>query len=118
MSVPIVEVSVSLLPDLTGPRVLSGRQYRPHIVVGPTSQRVAVVAEGSLLTEKYLGVCFWSGVEKIEPGETVSTKLALMYYAGSPDSYEDVVPGAEFTVREGPKVVGFGVVLRREEWSE
>lgn len=118
MSVPIVEVSVSLLPELPGPRVLKGRQYRPHIVMGPAHQKAAVVAGGSALAEKYLGVCFWSGVDRIEPGETVTARLALMYHVDSPDLYEDVIPGAEFTVREGPKVVGFGTVLRREEWSE
>ncbi len=117
-TVPLIEASVTLLPALAGTRVLAGRQYRPHIVIGPASQRIAFVAEGNRLTETYLGVCFWSGAEIIQPGETATLKLALMYYASPEDQYAAVLPGAEFTVREGGKVVGYGTVLRRDEWTE
>ena len=115
--VPLIEASITLLPALAGPRVLASRQYRPHIVIGPASQRFAVVAEGNHLTEKYLGVVFWSGAEQIEPGQTVIAKLALMYYPEPENHYSAVLPGAEFTVREGAKVVGYGTVLRRDEWT-
>lgn len=117
-TVPLVEASITLLPALAGPRVLTGRQYRPHIVIGPASQREALVAEGNQLAEEYLGVCFWSGAEKIEPGQTATLKLALTYYQNSEDHYAAVRPNAEFTVREGSKVVGYGKVLRRREWTE
>jgi hypothetical protein len=117
-TVPLIEASITLLPELAGPRILTGRQYRPHIVIGPSSQIAAVVADGNRLTEPYLGVCFWSGAEKVEPGQTVTLKLALMYYLGSEDQYATVLPDAEFTVREGGKIVGYGKVLRRDEWTE
>lgn len=116
-SVPLIEASVTLLPALAGPRILADRQYRPHIVIGPTTQRVAVVAQGNRLTESYLGVTFWSGADKIEPGQTVVVKLALMYHSDSGEHYAAVLPGAEFTLREGGKVVGYGKVLRRDEWT-
>ncbi len=106
-----------MLASLAGPRVLNGRQYRPHIVIGPASQRAAIVVDGNKLTEAYLGVCFWSGAETIEPGQTVIAKLALIYYPESEVHYSKVVPGAEFTIREGGNVVGYGTVLRREEWT-
>jgi hypothetical protein len=32
-----------------------------------------------------------------------------MYWPG--EKYEQLIPGATFTVREGPKIVGFGQVL-------
>ena len=118
IAVPLIEASITLLPALGGPRVLTGRQYRPHIVIGSASQRAAVVSKDNHLAEKYLGVCFWSGAEKIEPGETSTLNLALIYYPGSEDFYAEVLPGAAFTVREGGKVVGYGTVLRREEWTE
>ncbi len=117
-TVPLVEASVTLLPALAGPRVFTGRQYRPHIVIGPASQREALVAEGNRLTETYLGVCFWSGADKLEPGQTATLKLALIYYPDPEDHYAAVRPNAEFTVREGGKVVGYGKVVRREEWTE
>ena len=116
--VPLIEASVTMLPALAGPRVLASREYSPHIVIGPASQRLAVVAAGNRLTEKYLGVVFWSGADKIEPGQTVIVKLALIYYPDSEDYYSAVLPSAEFTVREGGKVVGYGRVLRRDEWTE
>ena len=44
-------------------------------------------------------------------------KLALMYRSDSGEHYAAVLPGAEFTLREGGKVVGYGKVLRRDEWT-
>jgi len=40
-----------------------------------------------------------------------TSKLALMYYPEYP--YEEVQPGVTFTVREGPLVVGYGVIQSR-----
>jgi len=37
--------------------------------------------------------------------------MDLMYYPAS--TYEELQPGATFTIREGAKVVGYGKVLRR-----
>jgi len=44
-------------------------------------------------------------------GVTAEVKLALMY---APEvSYTGVEPGATFTLREGPEIVGYGLVLSR-----
>jgi hypothetical protein len=109
IAVPVVQSQVTLLPELSrGRRLLTTGQYRPHIVIGPQSQRVAV-RNGNLITEKYLGGMFVDGPEAMDPGESVEVSLALMYSPEEP--YDEVMPGATFTIREGSDVVGFGVVL-------
>jgi hypothetical protein len=110
-NVPVVEAKFTLLPDLLhGRRGLSSGQYRPHIVIGPESQRVAI-RDGNRLTENYLGVMFVGGPDSMEPGDSANVRLALMYFPEYP--YEEVQPGVEFTVREGPLIVGYGVVQSR-----
>jgi hypothetical protein len=49
-----------------------------------------------------------SGPRDVLFGETVEAEAVLMYYL-QPD-HDSVVPGATFTIREGPKVVGYGLV--------
>lgn len=46
-----------------------------------------------------------------EPGDAASVKLALMYFPEYP--YEEVQPGVTFTVREGPLIIGYGVIPSR-----
>jgi hypothetical protein len=107
---PVAYATVTLLPDLScGRRGLSMGEYRPHIVIGPQTQRTAV-SEGNRITENYLGVMFVGRPDTIEPGHTAQVKLALMYFPNVP--YE-VQPGATFTVREGPEIVGYGVIRSR-----
>jgi hypothetical protein len=110
---PIVSAKVTLLPDLGGERGIGGAQYRPHIVLGPTSQRRAVVADGNTLVELYLGVVVVSGPQVLRPGEEASVDLALVYWANTPDAYAGVVLGVTFTVREGGNIVGYGRVESR-----
>lgn len=113
--VPVVEARVTLLPELSrGRRGLSIGQYRPHIVLGPQSQRISI-RDGNRLLENYLGVMFVGGPDKVEPGETAEAKLALMYAPEEP--YTDVQPGATFTLREGPDIVGYGEILSRGQES-
>ena len=112
-SLPSVTATVTLLPEC-GPRRIQGGQYRPHIVIGPTSQRQAVVAEGNVLTEKYLGVVFRSGPEELNPGVPAEVSLVLAYFREVPAQYASVVPGASFTVREGGSIVGYGTVNQRD----
>jgi len=109
--VPVVEAKVTLLPELSrGRQGLSSGKYRPHIVIGPESQRVAI-REGDRFTENYLGVIFVGGPDTMEPGDAANVKLALMYFPEYP--YEEVQPGVTFTVREGPLIVGYGVIQSR-----
>lgn len=111
ISVPVVEAKFTLLPELSrGRRGLSSGKYRPHIVIGPESQRVAI-REGNRVTEKYLGVMFVGGPDTMEPGEAADVKLALLYFPEYP--YDEVQPGVTFTVREGPLIVGYGVIQSR-----
>jgi len=111
ITVPVVEAKFTLLPEVShGRRGLSTGKYRPHIVIGPESQRVAI-REGNRLTENYLGVMFVGGPDSMEPGDAANVKLALTYFPEYP--YEEVQPGVTFTVREGPLIVGYGVVQSR-----
>jgi translation elongation factor EF-Tu-like GTPase len=113
--VPVVEARVTLLPELSrGRQGLSMGQYRPHIVLGPQSQRIAI-RDGNRFVENYLGVMFVGGPDKIEPGDTAEAKLALIYAPEEP--YTDVQPGATFTIREGSDIVGYGVILSRGQES-
>jgi hypothetical protein len=111
LTVPVVEARFTLLPELShGRRGLSTGGYRPHIVIGLESQRVAL-REGRWLTENYLGVMFVGGPDSMEPGDTANVKLALMYFPEYP--YEEVQRGVTFTVREGSLIVGYGVIQLR-----
>ena len=111
LMVPVVEAKVTLLPELSrGRQGLSSGKYRPHIVIGPESQRVAI-RDGNRLTENYLGVMFVGGPDSMDPGDAANVKLALMYFPEYP--YDEVQPGATFTVREGPLIVGYGVIQSR-----
>ena len=111
ITVPVVQATVTLLRELTrGRRGLSSGAYRPHIVMGPQTQRVAI-RDGNQFTENYLGVMFVGGPDTLEPGDTAEVKLALMYFPEYP--YQEVQSGATFTIREGPLVVGYGVIRSR-----
>jgi hypothetical protein len=110
-TVPVVVAKFTLLPELSyGRRGLSTGKYRPHIVIGPESQRVAI-REGNRMTENYLGVMFVGGPDSMEPGDAANAKLALVYFPECP--YEEVQPGVTFTLREGPLIVGYGVIQSR-----
>lgn len=115
-SVPTIRASVTLLPELPRGRNTLWRAYRPHIVIGPPEQRRAKM-EGNACVERYQGVVFMDEFVQIEPGETVEITMLLAYYEEPDRVYADVVPGATFTVREGPNIVGYGVVLSRTDSS-
>lgn len=83
-TVPVVEAKFTLLPELAhGRRGLGSGKYRPHIVIGPESQRIAI-CDGDRLTENYLGVMFVGGPDTMEPGDAANVKLALMYFPEYP----------------------------------
>jgi translation elongation factor EF-Tu-like GTPase len=88
-------------------------KYMPHIVIQSRDVRRSQTDPDGVNREPYQGVAFLEGSSNYTPGEAGHFVLELMYY---PDvSYADVLPGATFTVREGGKVVGHGVVLSRTE---
>ena len=81
----------------------------PHIVIGDPSQREAHVEAGNRLTEHYLGVWVKDAPDEWVPGQSAELTLVLMYWPE--EKYENVIPGATFTLREGGKIVGFGNVI-------
>ena len=111
-AVPTVRASVTLLPETNAPKFVSSGTYRPHIVLGPVTQRSAIL-DGHTLVETYVGVAFVGGPEKLKPGETGEVELALMYYPHP--IYDEVKKGATFTIREGATIVGYGTVLSNTE---
>lgn len=91
--------------------------YRPHIVIGDPNQRKAVIIEKdgfkNYIDEFYQGISFWKGpeFETVPVNEQFEAIFKLMYYPEH--KYENVIPNATFTIREGPKIIGFGKVLNR-----
>lgn len=114
--IPAIRARVTLLPTLKQARRTLHRAYRPHIVIGSPDQRTPIM-EGTVCKENYQGVEFLDEQLTIEPGQTVEATLALMYYHAPAVLYTDVVPGATFTLREGPTIIGFGTVLERTQPS-
>jgi hypothetical protein len=49
----------------------------------------------------------------LAPGDSAKVSMDLMYHPQV--DYRELIPGATFTVREGPKIVGHGRVLKRED---
>ncbi|MBI5529483.1 MAG: hypothetical protein HY897_24420 [Deltaproteobacteria bacterium] len=113
----MIEATVTFLPKSEGGRnwydgMLRTGQSWPHIVIGDPGQRKAIVTETNLCTEEYLGVAFTDGPEHVEPGVPTTVTMALVYWQPGFE-YSAAVPGATFTLREGPAVIGFGTIARR-----
>jgi hypothetical protein len=112
MQQPRITAEITFLPPSEGgretlPTDFSGGGYRPHVVVGDPKQRQAVLVN-NVAQEKYLGVAFVLGPSNVVAGEPFVAEIALMYWPKL--SYDSLVSGATFTVREGPHIVGFGTV--------
>ena len=119
MDCPFIEAALTFLRPSEGGRPqlnmsLSGLVYRPHIVIGNPAQRKAVVGPGNELLEPYYGVAFAAGPKHVEPDVPCQVRMMLVYWPEV--TYDPVVPGATFTLREGGRVVGFGEVTAR--WVE
>ncbi len=112
MQQPRVTAQITFLSATEGgrqslPTDFSAGQYRPHVVVGDPSQRKALLVN-NVAQEKYLGVAFVGGPMEVVADEPFIAELALMYWPNV--SYDSLVPGATFTLREGPHIIGFGTV--------
>ena len=112
-----IEATLTFLPPFEGGRgqpvlVPDGYRghYRPHIVIGDPTQRKAIVEQGNVLTEDYLGVDLWSGPASLPFGIEHVVQMRLSYYPNV--VYSTVQPGATFTMREGGRIVAFGQVLK------
>ena len=115
-----IDAEIVILPPSEGGRITPlsagayrGR-YRPHIVLlSPDVRQAKIEVRDGLnhVVDEYLGIAFWSGPDPIPVSSPFHVTLALMY-APNP-IYDPVVPGVDFTIREGAKVVGYGRVVHR-----
>lgn len=113
-----IEAEVTFIAEGEGgrkkpPARLSGNNYRPHLVVGDPTQRQAKLI-GNFIDEEMLGIAFTSGPDNVETGQTFLAILELAFFPHP--AYDAVVPGATFTIREGPQIVAFGRVVRALNW--
>lgn len=94
-------------------------RFMPHIVVGDPSRREPLIDHAKVppeITEDYLGVAFWDGDSPLVPDRSLRITMALMYFPHV--NYAAVVQGATFTIRVGPRIIGFGRVLQRYSSAE
>ena len=75
-------------------KLLSSREYRPHVVVD--------------LESAYLGVCFIGQEGDLVVQEKCIATIDLIY---NDVDYSSLISGTEFKILEGEKVVGSGVVM-------
>ncbi|WP_404308678.1 hypothetical protein [Neorhodopirellula lusitana] len=116
---PHVDVEITFLTASEGdcqslPIVDIDAKYRPHIVLQDRTFRAAIVDDDRVNREPYLGVPFEWELHSTEARENDWTRqygLSLMYYQRV--DYDAVMPGANFTIREGAIIVRLGVVLQR-----
>ena len=87
-------------------------EYRPHVVGGDPHQRKALFVN-NVAQEHYLGVAFVGAPANVAANESFVAELALLYWPNV--SYDSLVPGATFTLREGPHIVGFGTVKTAQQ---
>ncbi|XZE44083.1 hypothetical protein SH467x_003670 [Pirellulaceae bacterium SH467] len=115
----IVHAEITFLCEHEGGRKLLPimgveAKYRPHIVIQDRTVRKPVVESDGVIREPYLGVQFnkeLNDCESVSCEWTRRYELSLMYHPRV--DYSAVLPGAKFTVREGGKIVGHGIALKR-----
>lgn len=113
---PAIVARIAFLPPDEGgrlrlPTFRCEPWYSPHIVIQDENVRAAIIDSDGRGREEYLGVQFIDGPVKYAHGEPAEFVLELLYHPRV--SYESVVEGATFTVREGGRIVGSGRVLSR-----
>lgn len=105
-ALPTVVVRVTFLTRAQGGRAhppAASWMYRPHFVVEPASPTAVPGSD-------YLGVTFSGDGRELALGVEHVVEAHLVYHPGV--DYSALVPGAQFTVREGPHVVAHGRVER------
>ena len=112
---PSVRATVTCCPALNPGGLIERATCHTSSSVIPHGARLKIGA-GNLFTEHYLGVCVKDAADELSPGLTSDVTLVLMYWPN--EKYEDVVPGATFTLREGPHIVGFGRVVSEQNPPE
>jgi hypothetical protein len=107
-----VEV-VFLSPEEGGrqqpPLLGTSSSYRPHLVLQDRLVRQARLRDGNVVDEPYLGVTFVEGPRDVQFGQPAECCLHVDHH---PDADQaELRDGATFTVREGARIVGHGIVL-------
>jgi len=97
---------------IQGGKYIQG-EFRARVNVQGRDVRKASVDADGQNRESYQGVAFVEGPVGFRLGDTARFVLELMYYPEH--RYEDVRPGATFTVREGGKIVAHGIVVNRND---
>lgn len=118
---PVVTVDATFLAHEDGgrktlPSFSREPWYRPHIVIQDPNARSPKVDENGMSAEDYLGVQFIDSPEKPEFDRSDRYTLRLMYHPSV--DYSAVVDGANFTVREGGRIVGCGTVIARSQTTD
>ena len=107
-------VSITLLTTAEGGRrkpAVDSPSFRPSIVVGDASQRQAIKDADGVIREHYIDAPFSGNGQVLTLGGTYEVTLWLW----NPEAdLSGVVPGATFTLREGPKIIGHGHVIERK----
>ena len=115
---PLINAEVTFLRTDEGGRVQATvfnepSRYMPHVVIQDRGVRKPVIGTDGVIHEPYQPVAFASGPVDFRLGDTARFLIELMYYPQHP--YDDVLPGATFTLREGARIVAHGVVLNRHD---
>lgn len=118
---PFIRVHATFLTQNEGgrqqtPLPCGKPNYRPHIVMQPADVRVAIVEQDRSCREDYLGVELIDGPAELHAGQSAELTFSLMYHPQI--DYSAVVPNAEFTIREGSRIIGFGTVISNSALAE
>jgi len=115
VSQPLIVADVVMLTVADGGRrrgiaIETDSRYMPHLVVDDRTNRVAKTDMNNVSTEHYIGVLFRPALTMSDT-QTGSGRypLVLMYFPRV--DYSTLVPDVTFTVREGGRIVGHGVVV-------
>lgn len=110
---PVVTAEIVFLTEAEGGRRLPADVgYRPHLVIQDRSVRSRTVDERGWGNEEYLGIIFTAWPGGYVNGASGEFQMELWYHPRV--DYTKVIPGATFTIREGGRIVGHGVIRSRE----
>jgi len=117
-SQPRIIAEIIMLPQADGGRsrginIDNNARYMPHLVVDDRSNRTAKTEVNGVLTEHYMGVLFEPAQSSTDPlSGSGRYPLRLMYHPNV--DYNSLLAGTTFTVREGGRIVGHGIVIQRD----
>ncbi len=117
-SQPTIVVDVVMLSASEGGRnypiqIDTNTRYMPHLAIDDRNNRIARTDANGHSIEHYMGVQFETALSCTDPS-TGSGRYPLRLIYHPSVNYAALKPGATFTVREGGRIVGHGVVLSSE----